>query len=301
METMREQFLDVGPVSLCYEVMGADDDPTVVLVMGLGLDMLWWRDDFCAELAGRGLRVVRFDNRDVGRSTRLDGPAPSPWQLITRRPTVSYTLEDMADDTGALIGHLAPAGAHVVGVSLGSMIAQATAVRHADRVLSLTSIMGRPGDGRSGRTARRMTVEWFRPAPADPVEGLVRSFARIGSTGRTAADDADVRDIVPRAALRGDDTGGGRQLAAILGETDRTAGLRGYDRPALVVHGDRDRIVQPSGGRATAAALPDAELLVLEGMGHDLARRLWPDVLDGIERTVARGERARQDRLAVGG
>lgn len=107
---MQEQFVEIGPVTLCYEVHGADDAPTVVLIMGLGLDMLWWRDDFCADLVGRGLRVVRFDNRDVGRSTRLVGPGPSAWEYLTRRPTTTYTLQDMADDTGALIEHVAPPG-----------------------------------------------------------------------------------------------------------------------------------------------------------------------------------------------
>lgn len=291
-----EQFLDVGgpdDLRLCYEVFGETADPTVVLVMGLNLDMLWWRDDFCAELVRRGMRVVRFDNRDVGRSTRLDGPDPSALQLLTRTPRVTYTLEDMADDTAALITHVAPYGAHLVGVSLGAMIAQATAVRHQHLVHSLTSVMGRPGDGRTGKVAKRMMTQWFRPARADQVEGMVRTFHRIGSRGRTDADDQDVREIMPRSAIRGDDSGGGRQLAAILRETDRTPGLRQFGRPALVIHGDRDRVILPSGGRATAQALPDAELLVLPGMGHDLARRLWPAVLDGIERTVARGEAAR--------
>ena len=288
---MREQFVTVGGTTLCFDVRGPDAAPTVVLVMGLGLDLLWWRDDFCDDLVRRGLRVVRFDNRDVGRSTSFTGPGPSPRQLLTRRPKVTYTLEDMADDTAGLVREVAPAGAHVVGVSLGSMIAQATAVRHADLVRSLVSIMGRPGDGRSGRMARRMLLEWFRPPPADPVEGMVATFGRIGSAGRTAADDADVREIMARSAIRASDTGGsGRQLAAILAERDRTSGLRGYDRPALVVHGERDRIILPSGGRATAAALPQAELLMLSGMGHDLARGYWPAVLDGIERTVRRGE-----------
>lgn len=289
---MREEFLDVGPVTLSYEIMGADDAPTVVLIMGIGLDLLWWRDDFCADLVRRGLRVVRFDNRDVGRSTRLVGPGARGIYYLTRRPKTSYTLADMADDTGALIEHVAPGGAHVVGVSLGSLIAQATAIRHADRVHSLVSIMGRPGDGRSGKMSKILMLQSIRPVPADPIESMIATFARIGSQGRTDADDEDLRDIVPRSSFRGDDTGSSRQLAAIFREHDRTAGLRGFDKPALVIHGDHDRSILPSGGKATAAALPDAELLMIEGMGHDLARRLWPEVLDGIERTVRRGEEA---------
>jgi pimeloyl-ACP methyl ester carboxylesterase len=296
---VREQFLAVRSarpdqeIQLCYEVLDSGlepDAPTAVLIMGLGLDLLWWRDDFCAELVRRGIRVVRFDNRDVGRSTRLDGRGPTTVQYFTRRAPTAYSLEDMADDTGALISEVAPQGAHVVGVSLGSMIAQATAVRHPEQVRSLVSIMGRPGDNRSGKMAKRMALEWIRPGPADAVEALVKTFRRIGSSGRTTADDDDVREIMARSAIRGDDTGSGRQLAAIFDETDRTPGLRAFDRPALVIHGDRDRVILPSGGRATAAALRDSELLVLPGMGHDLARRLWPDVLDGIERTIRRAE-----------
>lgn len=172
------------------------------------------------------------------------------------------------------------------------MIAQATAIQHQPLVHSLVSIMGRPGDGRAGKISKRMATEWFRPMPADPVEGMVKTFGRIGSTGRTRADDDDVRDIMGRSSFRGDDSGSGRQLAAIFREQDRTAGLRTFRKPALVSHGDHDRIIPPSGGRATAASLPDAELLCLAGMGHDLARRLWPEVLDGIERTVRRGEHA---------
>jgi pimeloyl-ACP methyl ester carboxylesterase len=296
---VREQFLTVESarparsIQLCYEVIEGDlgpTAPTALLVMGLGLDMLWWRDDFCAELVRRGIRVVRFDNRDVGRSTRLDGPGASTVQYFTRRAPTAYSLEEMADDTAALIAEVAPHGAHVVGVSLGSMIAQAAAVRHPEQVLSLVSIMGRPGDRRSGKMAKRMALERIRPAPADAVEALVRTFHRIGSSGRTPADDDDVREIMARSAIRGDDTGGGRQLAAIVDETDRTPGLRSFAKPALVIHGDRDRVILPSGGRATAAALPGSELLVLRGMGHDLARRLWPEVLDGIERTIRRAE-----------
>lgn len=233
---------------------------------------------------------MRFDNRDVGRSTRFAGPAPSALQFADPPPAPDVLSRDMAADTAALIGHASPAGAHVVGASLGALIAQATAIGHPAQVRSLVSIMGRPGDGRSGAMAKRMLLEWFRPPSGEPIEAMVATFRRIGSVGRTAADDDDVRTIMDRSAIRGDDTGSGRQLAAILRERDRTTGLRAFDKPALVIHGDRDRIIKPSGGRATAAALPDAELMVLAGMGHDLARRYWPQVLDGIERTVGRAK-----------
>ena len=290
---MDEEHRTTGAVTLCFEAFGHPDDPLVLLIMGLGLDLLWWREEFCARLASRGLRVVRFDNRDVGRSTAFHGPGVSAWQLLTRRPRVTYALADMADDAAGLIAGLDPRGAHVVGVSLGALIAQEVAIRHPGLTRSLVSIMGRPGDKGSGRVARRMQLEFLRPPAGDPAEALVATFRRIGSEGRTQADDEDVRALVRASTRReqGDGRGAGRQLAAILTERDRTGDLRGLDVPALVIHGDRDRIIQPSGGEATAAALRGAELLRPPGMGHDLARHVWPEVLDGIERTALRASR----------
>ena len=288
--TTGEQFCQVGDISLCYEALGDPQaEHTVVLIMGLGLQMVWWRDDFCAELTGRGLRVVRFDNRDVGHSTRVRGPGVSAFGFLRRRATATYSLGDMADDTAGLIEQVAPDGAHLVGVSLGSLIAQEVAIRHAARTRSVVSIMGRPGDGRTGTVARRMLIEFVRPPAIDPVEGLVASFGRIGSQRRTAQDDEDVRTAVRRSMSRGPGDDSGRQLAAILNERDRRADLGRLQMPALVVHGNQDRIIQPSGGRATAAAIPDSELLEINGMGHDLARWTWPAVIDGIERTARRG------------
>jgi pimeloyl-ACP methyl ester carboxylesterase len=287
--TTGEQFCQVGDISLCYEAIGDPDaQHTVVLIMGLGLQMIWWRDDFCTELVRRGMRVVRFDNRDVGRSTRVPGPGVSALGFLRRRATATYSLGEMADDTAGLIEQVAPDGAHVVGVSLGSLIAQEVAIRHPARTRSLVSIMGRPGDGRSGTVAKRMLVEFIRPPSTDPVEGLVAAFGRIGSIGRTEQDDDDVRVAVRRSMRRGAGDDSGRQLAAILNERDRRADLGRLRIPALVIHGDRDRIIQPSGGRATASAIPGAELLEIADMGHDLARWTWPTVIDGIARTTGR-------------
>ncbi len=287
---MNENFTRVGNIELCHESIGDPDHPTVLLIMGLGLSMDWWRDDFCANLAARGFHVVRFDNRDVGRSTHLRGAGITGWQLVRRRANPVYTLGDMADDAAGLITALAPDGAHVVGASMGSMIAQEVAIRHPDRTRSLVSIMGRPGDGRTGKVAWRRIPDFLRPPPADPVEAMVGSFRRIGSAARTAQDDQDVRSTMRHAMGResGDGTGGGRQLAACVGERDRTADLRRLAIPALVMHGEIDKVIMPSGGRATAAAIPGAELLEIAGMGHDLPRHVWPALIDGITRTAAR-------------
>jgi pimeloyl-ACP methyl ester carboxylesterase len=287
---VSEKLLRCGEIELCYEALGDPGDPTVVLVMGLGLDLCWWRDAFCAELVARGFRVVRYDHRDVGRSTHLHGPGVSGMQFLRRRALATYTLAEMADDAAGLVAHVAPRGAHVVGASMGALVAQELAIGHPGQVLSLVSIMGRPGDGRSGRVARTKLPEFLRPAAADPVEGLVQSFRRIGSRGRTLQDDEDVRVAARRsiARERGDPSDSGRQLAAILDERDRTADLARLTMPVTVVHGTRDRVILPSGGRATAAAVPGAELVELEGMGHDLARWTWPAVIDAIARGAAR-------------
>lgn len=287
---MTEQFAQVGESRLCYQVVG-DGDVTVVLVMGLNLQLIWWRDDFCQGLVDRGMRVVRFDNRDVGRSSTFPATRVTAWNFLTRmgvRP--AYGLQDMARDTAGLIAQVAPRGSHLVGVSLGALIAQQVAIDSPAQALSLTSIMGRPGDGRTGKvawSARRHFLAPPRRGLDAQADQLVRTLRRIGSTGRTDEDDQDVRLAVRRAAVRGA-AGNANQLAAVLTEQDRTAGLNALRIPALVVHGRQDRIILPSGGRATAAAVPGAELLEVAGMGHDLPRHLWPLLWEGIERTVRR-------------
>lgn len=291
---MNESYLRVGDIELCYESLGDPRDPTVLLIMGLGLSLDWWRDDLCSDLIARGFHVVRFDNRDVGRSTHLRGAGITSWQFLRRHADPVYTLGDMADDAAGLIAAVAPAGAHVVGASLGSMIAQEVAIRHPARTRSLVSIMGRPGDGRTGKVSWRMIPEFLRPPSPDAVEGMVASFRRIGSAGRTERDDEDVRTTMRRAMSRerGDGNGGARQLAACVAERDRTADLRRLTAPALVLHGELDRVIVPSGGRATATAIPGAELLEVPGMGHDLPRWVWPMLVDGIARTAARATAA---------
>jgi len=293
----REQHARVSSeVQLCFEESGSHSDPLVLLITGLGLDLCWWRDLFFARLASRGFHVVRFDNRDVGRSTHFRGPGVSALQFLRRTAKPTYTIADMADDAAGLIEHLAPDGAaHVVGASMGSFIAQEIAIRHAERVRSLVSIMGRPGDKRTGRVARSMLPEFLRVTPADPgraVEHLVKNFRRIGSIHRTADDDEDVRIAMRRSMARelGDGTGPGRQLAAILAERDRTSDLRRLEVPTTVIHGLRDRVILPSGGRATADAIPKAHLVEVPGMGHDLPRWVSPLVLGAIERTAARAD-----------
>jgi pimeloyl-ACP methyl ester carboxylesterase len=290
---MPEQIARVGDVELCFETFGERSNPTVLLVMGLATQMLGWREDFCAQLAGRGFHVVRYDNRDVGRSTRLSQHRPpTPAQIIRRDArAAAYTLDDMADDGVGLLDHLGVGRAHVVGASMGGMIAQTIAIRHPERVLSLVSIMSNTGARWSGQPSVRMYGTLLRSAPRDR-EGYIAHqmdvIAKIGSPG-FPRDDEDLRRHAERAYERGHDpAGAGRQLAAILAAKDRSEQLGAIRVPTLVIHGTADRLVNPSGGRATAKAIPGARLLTIEGMGHDLPRGAWPQIIDAIAENAAR-------------
>jgi pimeloyl-ACP methyl ester carboxylesterase len=284
---VSEQFCDVGRgITLCYETFGDSSDPTALLIMGLGTQMVAWHEDFCRELAGRGLHVVRFDNRDIGRSTHLTGRPPTIAQLLRRsRRAARYTLGDMADDAAGLLRELDLAPAHVIGASMGGMIAQTLAARHRDAVRSLVSIMSNTGNIRSGQPALRVYSIFLRRAPHGRdafIAHMERVFGVIGSRGLPR----DPRDMHETAALSydrdHDPAGPGRQLAAIIAAGDRTAELRRIAVPTLVIHGTADPLVAPSGGRATARAIPGAKLMMIDGMGHDLPRAAWPQLIDGI-------------------
>jgi pimeloyl-ACP methyl ester carboxylesterase len=281
-------------IELCYETFGEATDPPLLLVMGLATQMIGWPDDFCRELAGHGFHVVRFDNRDAGRSTHGDGPPPSIAQLARRSGSAArYTLADMADDAGGLLRELDLAPAHVVGASMGGMIAQTLAARHPESVRSLVSIMSTTGSRWAGQPALRIyPLLVSRPSAGREayVERTVKVFSTIGSRGFPQDLDA-IRDVAARSYDRDHDPRApGRQLAAILASGDRTRELRRIVAPTLVIHGTTDPMVSVSGGRATAKAIRDAELMLIEGMGHDLPRAVWPRILDGIEKTAARAD-----------
>jgi pimeloyl-ACP methyl ester carboxylesterase len=290
---MAEQFCDVGRgVTLCYEDFGDPADPTALLVMGLGVQMIGWREDFCRELAGRGFHVVRFDNRDAGRSTHFPGRPPSLGQLVSRRfGPEQYTLEDMAEDTAGLLRELDLGPAHVIGVSMGGMIAQTLAADHPDQVVTLTSIMSTTGSRLKGQPSLGIYRYLLKKAPRERdayIEHTTRIFKAIGSPGFDQ-DENEIRDLAARSFDRDDDRNAtGRQLGAILASGDRTRKLRRIAVPALVVHGDKDKLVSPSGGKATAKAIDDAELVTIEGMGHDLPRQVWPRLIDAVEEHAKR-------------
>jgi pimeloyl-ACP methyl ester carboxylesterase len=299
---MDERFAQVSDdITLCYETFGDPADPTVLLIMGLGTQMVAWHEDFCRDLASRGFHVVRFDNRDIGRSTHLDHlPVPTIGQLLRRSKRAGYRLDDMAQDAVGLLDHLGVREAHVVGASMGGMIAQSLAARYPDRVLSLTSIMSNTGNRWSGQPALRLYPIFLRRPGRDReafVTHTVRLFGLIGSPG-FERDEDDMREMAGTSYDRGHDpAGSARQLAAVLASGDRTPALQSINAPTLVIHGDADKLVAPSGGRANVRAIPGARLLMIEGMGHDLPRGAWPRILDAIEEhaRAAEGARARPE------
>jgi pimeloyl-ACP methyl ester carboxylesterase len=284
---VSEQFCDVGRgITLCYETFGEPADPPMLLVMGLGTQMIAWHEDFCAELASRGLYVVRFDNRDVGHSTHLSGAPPTIAQLLTRsRRAGRYSLADMAEDSAVLLERLSLAPAHVVGASMGGMIAQTLASRHPGSVRSLVSIMSNTGSLLSGQPSLRVYSTFLRVAPTEReafIEHTTGVFEMIGSPGGLRDLD-EIRELVAASYDRDHDAAGsGRQLGAIVAAGNRTDEVRRITAPTLVIHGTADKLVGPSGGRATARAIRGARLMTVEGMGHDLPRALWPQLIEAI-------------------
>ena len=261
--------------------------------MGLGMQMLGWHEEFCGMLAERGFRVVRFDNRDIGRSTKIESAGvPSRLDmLLGRRSTAPYLLRDMAADTTGLMDHLEIESAHVVGVSMGGMIAQTLAIESPERVRSLVSMMSTTGNRRVGRPAPK-TFGTLMASPAHgrdgAIEQAVRTFRVIGSPDYPM-DELHLREVAGASYDRSHSRAGVlRQLHAITASGDRTPALRRLRLPTAVIHGSRDPLINPSGGRATAKAIPGARLRIVEGMGHDLPRPLWPTFVDDIAATAAR-------------
>ncbi|WP_182899414.1 alpha/beta fold hydrolase [Microbispora sp. H10830] len=271
-------------IEICYEVFGEPGGRPVLLIMGLGAQMIGWPEELIELLVESGHRVVRFDNRDAGLSTHFtpaDGLAPAP----------SYTLDDMADDTAGLMDVLGWENAHVVGASMGGMIAQALAIRHPARVRTLTSIMSTPGPRVGRATEAAMTVLMAPPAQ-DRDEAIARAVATarvVGSPGY----EMDVERVTRMAAeaydRAFDPAGTARQFTAIRISGDRTEGLRGLSVPALVIHGEDDPLITLEGGTATADAIPGAKLLTFPGMGHDLPRPLCPVIAEAIAELTGRG------------
>jgi len=287
-----ETMAPVNGIELCYQEMGDPEGEPLLLIMGLATQMIAWDEVFCGMLAERGYRVVRFDNRDIGRSSKIrSAGAPNVLDLLVGRGKPEYRLRDMAADTVGLMDHLGIEAAHVVGASMGGMIAQCTAIGHPERVRSLCSIMSTTGSRRVGHPSYKTFGLLLGKPPRQreaAIERVVKTFKTIGSPGYPF-DEERIREIAGRSFDRGHSQAGiARQLHAITASGDRTHQLRKLDLPAVVIHGKNDVLVNPSGGRATARAIPNARLKMIDGMGHDLPRALWPTFVEEISCNAAR-------------
>ena len=282
-------------IEIAYDTFGDPADPAIVLVMGLGCQLILWHEDFCEMLVERGFHVIRFDNRDIGLSTKIeDGPQPNPMAaMMGDNSTASYTLVDMADDTAGLLDHLGIEAAHFVGVSMGGMIVQQMAISYPDRVLSIVSIMSTTGDRSVGQPRAEAIPALMAPAPSDregSIEFAIQMFKLIGSPGYPM-DEAELRDLVTASYDRSHyPVGFMRQLVGVLASGDRTEALRSVKLPTLVIHGADDPLITVDGGRATADAVPGAKLMEVPGMGHDFPRQLWSQFVDAIAENAARAK-----------
>jgi pimeloyl-ACP methyl ester carboxylesterase len=284
-------------LELCYQTFGDPSGDPLLLVMGLGGPMTWWSPAFCRELADRGFFVIRYDNRDTGRSSRARGRVTRRMLVQTfvgppgRRPRPPYTLDDLAEDAFGLLDHLGLASAHVVGISMGGMIVQTMALLRPERVRSLTSIMSTTGRRTVGWQDPRLLPRLLERSATTReayVDGSARFWAVIGSSVYPDTEQA-VRDRAAETWDRGVSPAGvARQMVAIGSQPDRTARLREITAPTLVIHGLADKMVHVSGGRATSRAIPGSELLLVPGMGHDLPEQLHDTFADAIRRVADR-------------
>jgi len=276
-------------VVLEYDTFGDPSDPTLLLIMGYTAQMIAWPDDFCEKLAGAGHHVVRFDNRDCGLSGKTEGEPPNVMALMMALtsggevPDVPYTLSEMADDAVAVLDAVGADKAHIVGASMGGMITQQLAIDHPERVASITSIMSTTGSPTVGQAKPDAMTALMTPPPADR-EGAIERNVEVG---RIISGPLFDEDLARQAATAGYDrsfhpVGAAFQMAAIAKTGDRTEGLKTLPHRALVIHGAADPLVTPSGGEATAEAIPNAELLMLDEMGHDLPRPLWDQIVGAI-------------------
>jgi pimeloyl-ACP methyl ester carboxylesterase len=289
-----ERTADVGGIEITYETLGPSSGRPLLLIMGFAGQMIWWDDDFCEELVTAGFFVIRFDNRDSGRSQDIARPARA-LRTALRLTRPAYTLADMAADAVGVLDAVGVGSAHVVGLSMGSMIAQTMAIRYPARVLSLVSMLGTTGKLSAGMPQKLLLVlALFRRGLAERSTYVDRSVAMLGAMAspRVPFDEASARRVLERSADRGiHPQGTRRQPNAILTQPNRTKALRQLAIPTLVIHGTADPVMGISGGRATAAAIPGARMLEIEGMGHDLPRFAWPQIVENIAAVANRGER----------
>lgn len=295
---MIEKALNIGPseINIAYERLGKHDAPPVFLIMGAGAQLIAWADGFCSELVKRGIQVIRFDNRDSGSTTHFDSAPIPDFQAVLRGDftCVSYSLSDMASDTVALMDYFGFKQVHIVGASMGGMIAQTIAIEYPSRVKSLTSMMSTTGDPAVGQPDYAVVSKLGQPnydSREEYIQWRIKSLKAIGSSYYIFDDAAAKRiaglswdrDHSPLAIQR--------QLVAVLKSGDRTKRLQNLKIPALVLHGKADKMVDVSGGMATAEAIPDAKLVLYEHMGHGLPQPLWIEIAGLISDFINQAEK----------
>lgn len=275
-------------ITLEYDTFGVPSDPAIVLIMGLATQMIAWQPLFCRGLAERGFHVIRFDNRDVGLSTKMEDPPPSLLlaalkQRLGRPIEAPYRLSDMADDTVGLLDGLGIEAAHLVGASMGGMIAQEVALTHRSRVLSLTSIMSTTGNPQVGRPDPWLARLLIRRDAGSRDEAIEMSVDIRRRLSPFHFNEKETRNYAAASYDRSyHPSGRRRQLAAVMASGDRTGRLESMDVPTLVIHGRHDPLVHVDGGQATADAIPGSKMVVFDEMGHDLPHALWPELVDAI-------------------
>ena len=285
---------DSRQIELEYDHFGNPTDPALLLIMGFTAQMVAWDEEFCTQLADRGHFVIRFDNRDCGLSTKLHGvPSNSDAVIMaammeTEMPPVPYTLSDMAADAMKVLDHLNIERAHIMGASMGGMIAQTVAIEHPHRVKTLVSIMSQPGELTVGQPTQEAMELIVTPAPSDRDEYI--AFApkwQLWQSKKYRSDEVSRRNAIRDFDRSNYPEGGPRQMAAIYASGSRAEGLQKLQVPTLVIHGTDDQLITPSGGERTAELIPNSTLLMVEDMGHDMPQPLWPFYLDAISKHTA--------------
>ncbi|HBX78159.1 MAG TPA: alpha/beta hydrolase [Acidimicrobiaceae bacterium] len=296
-------FAHNGSYSINYDVLGPRDGQPVLMVMGLGAQMIAWREEFCALIVDHGYQVIRFDNRDIGLSTYTQATPPTVGELVRRaiqlprQPEPIYTLSDMAADGMAVLDDLGIESAHVVGASMGGMIAQTMCIEHPTRTRSLTSIMSTTGSRRVGHPTPKAVKLLLEPSPDERTANIEYSVKTFEYLWADLYEPDAMRDYFAQAYDRARSPHGAAfQLAAVLAGKDRTNALGALDLPALVIHGRKDPLVRIGGGMATAAAIPGAQMVIYNGMGHGLPRPLWGDMTHQIVSHLNRAEAASMAR-----
>jgi pimeloyl-ACP methyl ester carboxylesterase len=285
-----ERIAPANGLEICYQTFGEDTDPPLLLITGLGAQMILWDDEFCSRLAARGYRVIRFDNRDIGKSSKIDGPRPDLAKAFFQlRPgetlAAPYLLRDMAADAIGLLDFLRIGRAHVVGASMGGMIAQEFAIHWPQRVRTLTSIMSTTGDPALPPPDPEIFGLFLAPPPRTAEEYVEANVLidRAFRNGGFPEEEARVRQTAVRMAARGmSPEGGARQMLAVVASGSRKASLPQIKAPTLVIHGADDPLVPLAAGEDTANSIPGARLVVIEKMGHALPMAVWPRVIDEI-------------------